>query len=439
MSSSTQYTSSTRTVYFPIDIGKNVHWFAAYAGAQLQPLMPPEKVRANRAGFDRVASVLAELLTDDRWDLVVTGHEPTGVYHESWAFAIQRRFADNLAPSAHPHLEHCLVNPYQVKQARNRIQGRNRKTDPIDLPPIARCLADGSGNPVHLPTPDDLTFQQWAAALRRTSGDLRVLAHRALSDLDRLWPGALVDVARFRRAHPELEPPQPLVRTCPLERKLIIALIEQGPDPYRFRRMDQPDLIAWLRTHVGRGGPVTAQRILACANDALLPPANITAVLANNLQAGFATYRATQSRLDALKCQCDSLIADSPAQILVTVPGISPYLAARYYAGIRHPRRFRSAGQVWAFAGFDPLPSDSGDSRHTGPISKKGDPFFRDTLYLIGMQTSTHCPPSAHAKHRARQRGVGAIGSVLHAAHKANRLCWHLLTHQQAYCPDLHR
>ena len=31
---------------FAFDIGKNVHWFAAYVGPELQELVPPEKVRA---------------------------------------------------------------------------------------------------------------------------------------------------------------------------------------------------------------------------------------------------------------------------------------------------------------------------------------------------------------------------------------------------------
>jgi transposase len=199
--------------------------------------------------------------------------------------------------------------------------------------------------------------------------------------------------------------------------------------------MTQVELISWLRHHVGRGGPATANRILACARDALLPPPEISAVLARQVQADFAFYQQLAERLNQLKRDAEQLVPGSSAAVLTSVPGLSPYLAARYLAGIGQATRFDSAAQVWALAGFDPLSADSGDTRRAGRISKKGDPAFRDTLFLLGFQTSQTCPAIAAAKARACERGLGFTGAVLHAAHKANRLCWHLLTQQEPYQP----
>lgn len=256
---------------------------------------------------------------------------------------------------------------------------------------------------------------------------------------DQLWPGALADVARFCRTHPTLEPPQPLVLSRPFERGLIQALIQHCPDPHQVRAMSEADLVAFLRQHVGRGGVKTAQKVLQCAREALLPPPDITAVLTHRLQADFALFQTVLARLAALQAEAEQLVPGSPAEVLTSVSGISPFLAARYFAGVGHHRRFTSAGQVWAFAGLDPLSGDSGDTRHAGHISKKGDPAFRDALYLIGLHTSQQCPAIAAAKRRALQRGLGQAGAILHAAHKANRLCWHLLYHQERYAPARHR
>jgi len=430
---------TTRQAYLAFDIGKNLHWLGAYGGPGLQPLTPPQAVRANQAGFETAAAILTGLLTSGCFDRVIMGHEPTGVYHEAWARALFARFAEYLNGQAQPQLTYLFVNPYQTKQARQCRLGRNRKTDALDLPAIAQCLAEGAGAPAYLPDAETLPFAQWAAVWRQATRDQRRLTIRLLSELDQLWPGALVDVARFRNAHPDLEPPIPLVLSKPLERALIQALLQHCPNPHRIRAMSETELVDFLREHCGRGGPVNARRVLAWAQQALLPPPDITAILARRVQADFAQYQALAARLETLKADAEHLALNSPASVLTTVPGISPFLAARYLAGVGHAQRFASAAQVWAFAGFDPLSDDSGDARRAGQISGRGDPAFRDTLYLIGLHTSRNCPPIARAKQRAQRRGMGKVGAVIHAAHKANRLCWRLLYDQTTYDPACHR
>jgi transposase len=431
--STAKYTTPTpRIAYFPIDIGKNVHWFAVYTGSPLKEVRPPEVVRTHQAGFDHVASVLQDLLTSGQYDEIVIGHEPTGIYHEAWARALQSRFASALQPGATPQLRHLFINPYQTKQARQQLLGRNRKTDQLDLPAIAHCLANGVGQPAFLPAAAEFQFQQWTARWRQNAADVKVQTRRVLRELDQLWPGALVKVAQFRKAHPTLEVPAPLVLSRPLERELVQALLTHCPDPHRVRAMSEAELQKFLRTHIGRAGPVTVRRVLRCAREAVLPPPEIATILAQRVQADFATYQRLMQQRATLETEAAQLVPGSPAEVLTSI-GLSPFLAARYYAGVGHHRRFQSAAEVWAFAGFDPLSSDSGDTQQVGKISRKGDAIFRDTLYLIGLYLSQHCPPIMRAKQRALKHGLGHVGAVLHAAHKANRLCWHLLYHQEKF------
>ncbi len=143
-----------------------------------------------------------------------------------------------------------------------------------------------------------------------------------------------------------------------------------------------------------------------------------------------------EQRLDTLATQADTLVPASPAAVLDTIPGVSPLLAARYLAHLGHPQRFVSAAQIWSFAGFDLVSEESGDFRRSGHISKKGDPGLRDTLYLIGLHTSQYLPAIAQAKQRALKRGKSDLLATLHAAHKANRLCHHLLYHQRPFDPN---
>ena len=71
------------TVFVVFDIGKNVHAMAVYAGYELQVQVKPEYVMANQAGFARAGDVIDGLLKSGRYERIVIGHEPTGVYHES--------------------------------------------------------------------------------------------------------------------------------------------------------------------------------------------------------------------------------------------------------------------------------------------------------------------------------------------------------------------
>ena len=291
----------------------------------------------------------------------------------------------------------------------------------------------------YLPSQRDLPFTQWAGAHFQQVRERRKSGVRILAAFDRLWPGALVDVKKFKKAHPKLPTPEPLVKSSPLDRSLIRMLIQHCPDPHRIRGMNQAEIIAMVREYTGRCGKATAARIAACAQNALLPPAEISTVLVKRVQADFEHYLAIERRLDQLAEEADRLIPGSSAEVLTSVPGISACLAARYLAGVGDIKRFANASEVWSFAGFDPKISGSSDSLEVGSISKKGDAAFRDALFTIGVHTSRACKPIGVAKERALKSGKSGVEANVHAAHKANRLCWHLLHHQERYDPDRHR
>jgi transposase len=236
--------------------------------------------------------------------------------------------------------------------------------------------------------------------------------------------------------HPDLETPVPLVQSKPLERQRVRAIIQHCPNPHHFLALGQAGIQAFYRTHIGRCGPATAHLAFQVVKNALLPPPQIAALLADQLQADFDHFLALERRFETLAAEAAQLVPDSPAAVLTTVPGISPLLAARYLAHLGHPQRFSQAKEIWAFAGFDVVSQQSGDFRRVGHITRKGDPGLRDTLYLIGLHTARQLPAIARVKQKARARGKRDVGATLHAAHKANRICHHLLYHQLRFDPD---
>ena len=111
----------------------------------------------------------------------------------------------------------------------------------------------------------------------------------------------------------------------------------------------------------------------------------------------FQHFLQLAERLVQLQQQAETLVPQSPAAVLTTVPGIGAYLAAQYLAYVVDPQRFNHADQIWSLAGFDVQQDDSGDRRRMGRITRRGDPAFRTMLFAIGLNTSQYRPAIAHS------------------------------------------
>ncbi len=421
------------TLIVALDIGKNVHCLGCYDG-QLTEIVAPRELRSHLPGFAEFRAVVDPLLASGRFRQALIGNEPTGVYHEPWAWQIRAAYLTPPAALACPVTYHWL-NPLLSKRRREQQSIRPRSTDPLAVHAIAACLADGLGYPAYFPDPITAHLQQLVRMWEQQQQHLRHLGRQLHPQIDRLWPGALVDVAKFQQAHPDLPPPTPLVATHGLDRERVAALFLHAPNPYTVLAWSPAQLIAFLRQHVGRGGPRTAERILQLLRQAPLPPPDLAELLAARLQADYQAYDALRTRLSETETAITDLAAQTDAAFLDTIPGVSPLLAARYLTAVGSITRFPSAGHVWAFAGFDLVVDDSGDRRRLGSITKRGSPTFRDTLFLIGLHTGQHCPPIGLTLLTARERGLSFARAVIHAAHKANRLCFTLLQERRAYRP----
>lgn len=420
--------SSTDTLFVPIDVGKNVNWYAAYAGYQLQEILVPCQVLNRRCGYQQLSEHLRSWIASQAYTCIVVGMEPTGVYHEAWAYRLQEDFAGEI------NLRLTLPQATKLRRQRQSA-GRKRKTDRIDLDALAMHLRDSPGRAAFLPTEEDLRFEVWAQVYRRLELQMKRLGDRVLTYLDQLWPGMVVNVRRFKEAHPDLEPPQPLIRSRPLDRKLIRVFLQIAPHPNAWRSLSVGQIQSLLRETLGRCGPRTAEKVYRFVQDCLCPAPKRATILAERLQRSFETYLHLESRLQSHLKQAEVLVPGSSAAVLTTLPGMSAALAARYKAHVGPPGRFDNAAEVWSFAGFDPNLEATGDRRRIGQISRKGSPDFRDVLFLIGFHASRRPGPFKQARLRALAHGKQRVGAILHAAHKANRVCFHLYTHQERYDP----
>jgi len=420
-------------LFGPLDIGKNADWAAFHTGDGLL-LQQPIEVSTLKAGYDRYVNTLDDLVAQRHPRLVVLGHEPTGVYHESWARNLMTRYADHLAGRASPRFVYQWVNSYQVKLNRTQTTLCFDKTDLIDLGSIGDLLMRGLGFPARMPTDTDLLVRQEVYSLRAIQAEQRRVANRVIATFDQLIPGAFLNPRRFARAHPDLPVPSPLA-TRPLERQMVEAIITLCPNPYDILTLGSQGIVDLFHEHGYRCGPKIADKILAVVRRALLPPADVAPAFAAILKRAFAHYQFLASQHQQAIENLESLLPSTSARHLLAIPGTSPHLVARYLTGVGNVDDVLFAGQVWRKAGMAPAVYISGDVVIHGQMSKQGDPFFRDTLYLLGYHLALHCPYFGDTFLDAIERGKSEVEATIHTAHKVNRVFIHLLQHDEPFDP----
>ncbi len=424
------------TLIVALDIGKNVHWFGCFRyDGRLTEVVAPRKVRSDTEGFAHFVAVVDPLRDSGHYPAALIGNEHTGHYHEPWAWLIDQHFSSHTQPDAACPVTYRWLNPLLTKKRQEETSVRQHTTDRTAVLAVAQCLADGLGHPAHLLTGTDAQLRELVRSYDQVSRQLRYLERQIIAQVDRLWPGAIANVAQFRKAHPDLPPPTPIVETHPLERDRLAVLLRFCPNPYDALNLGADGLIRLFHDHHYRAGPKTVAAILAALRHSPLPPKDVAACYAARLHADYQRFSTWLAACQQLADQIAALVPTTDARFLVSVPGIGPLLAASYLAYIGKAAFFPSANQIWALAGYDLVTEQSGDAVRIGHITKRGSPALRDTLFQIGFHAARRCPPIGETYLAARQRGLRETAATIHAAHKANRLCFTLLREQRPYTP----
>lgn len=183
----------------------------------------------------------------------------------------------------------------------------------------------------------------------------------------------------------------------------ILEAVRSGEVPsVPVKRIEQQALVAvhrvreqWMTTRTARintvrgllraqglllpaGARAAVQAVPAMLEDADLPlPAHLRHVLASVHD----EVRAIEKRIAALERELRALAdADPVATRLRTIPGIGLLTATALVGSVGHIHAFRRARQFASWLGLTPREHSSGQRRHLGGISKRGDRYLRCLL-----------------------------------------------------------
>jgi transposase len=134
----------------------------------------------------------------------------------------------------------------------------------------------------------------------------------------------------------------------------------------------------------------------------------------------------------------ESMENDEDAQLLMTVPGVGPVVAACFLLAVRDPSRFKTGRQVGAYLGLVPSLYQSGQTNRRGRITKHGNRQARWALTVAANVLLRSRSPSALREWgRELVTRIGRKKAVVALARKLAAVMWAMWRNKQTFEPRL--
>lgn len=129
--------------------------------------------------------------------------------------------------------------------------------------------------------------------------------------------------------------------------------------------------------------------------------------------------------IERLEKKLEALLQESfntEYKLLRSIPGIGLKVSAVIIAVFHRFEQFQSAKQVCSFIGIAPSPYESGTSvKGRGAISKRGNPFARQMLFMGALVATMHNPLVKEQYLRLLENGKSKMVALIAAANKLLR------------------
>jgi transposase len=177
-----------------------------------------------------------------------------------------------------------------------------------------------------------------------------------------------------------------------------------------------------------------AATVTAGAHNALSLGEEELAARRTVLRADIVLLDYLDTMIDEADQQLSAVLADTPAAILTTLPGISVVRASNYGAEIGDPWRFRNAESAYRFSGLVPATYESARKSRPGQhISRESSVELREAIIELGKGLSQFDPEFASYKRRLVSEGKKRSIAAVAVGHRAHRLAFAMLRSQRPY------
>jgi transposase len=315
-----------------------------------------------------------------------------------------------------------LVNAYTVKKRREGDQLDRSKDDARDAFTIADVLHSGRCMKTQLFHDGYAELRQYVILYDRLGRDIRRQKNFIHNIAGQLFP-------EFSSVFKDFSG------------QTAVAMLRQHAAAVCVRQMPFEEFIAAIRADFG------GSRLMMSKLRQVHKLAARSVGLQHGVEALQLALRLHIETLEALQKQqeqvqtalLDTFNTLPESRYLLSLPKLGAVSAAIILAEMGDPRRYRNASQLVKLAGLQPVPNTSGRrSRSRTPISRKGRPRLRTTLYFAVMRLVQSDDAFAGAYQRFLQRPknpltrMQALGALMN---RLLRILWTLMRYQRLYDP----
>jgi len=378
------------TLYAGLDVSKD-DFKASVIDFRNNPVSPVGAYTHDRESLDAFLRDIQALRGELGCD-VIFGMEATGIYH---------------LPLYHYLLDAgCTVrvfNGLEVKRYKRRI--RKTKTDNLDSLAIAEALLFSGELPPHGVTgPETGCLRELCRFRDRLMKKASKCKNEAIRDMDLLCRG-------YSDAFEDIFSPS------------SIAVMKAVVRKTRLFEIDKESLTKLLRVYMPQPlAEKKAHRLIRLFESAVVPSYVRDAVIFE-LHMLVQQHEQLRHQLKRVEREIESSVRKAGTHLL-SIPGIGKLTAGVILGEWGDISRFKNLKQLTAYAGLDPSVAQSGRSKRTGRISKRGSPLLRAALYRASLSAIRFNPACRQLYTRLKARGkhhkvclVAVANKLLHIAY----------------------
>jgi transposase len=362
------------------------------------------KITNSKADLDRLYETIERIRSKTPGNSdVIFGMEATGIYSLPLYSALKR---DGYKVK--------LYNPIQTNGYR-KINIRKTKTDPIDSAIIADMLR-------HSELPQVSEIQDFHLFQLR---ELIRVRHRLIEkqalckvqlvrNIDTIWPDYGNVMKRVFGAAS-----MAILKKYSVPSKLRAESFEQFYELVQKRS----------RSKISRS---KAEELYFHAGNILTIP-ELDSVIAIEIKTLITQLELYEKQIQSVKAKIDQMMELTETKIM-SIPGIAGILGPTILGEIGNVNRFSNAKKLVAFAGLDPVVSQSGRFENkSGKISKRGSPLLRQALFLAANTAIQNDENFKRFYAKKRSEGKHHFSALNAIAAKLLRIVYWVLKNNREY------
>lgn len=310
----------------------------------------------NREGFELFVNWFRKISTEQGFQDIIVGMEPTGHYWLNLAHFLNEK-----------QVKYGVVNPLHVKKSKELDDNCPTKNDVKDAKVIAQLVKDGRYAVPSLPKGIYAELREAMKIREHLTTDLCVVQARVHNWLDRYFPEFLTVFKDW-------------------ECKSAIQMLSLNLLPHELVHVSDEALLGHMREVAKRGLGLARIKSLKEAARHSVGIQEGSELAKMELKLLLTQYEWFQNRLEELGAKLDELLMQIPhVQQLLAMKGIGRDTIAGFLAEVGDISQYRHPKQITKLAGLNLKTNSSGT--HTGQtkITKRGRKRLRALLFRVMM------------------------------------------------------